>query len=130
LDFIRKESNLSIITPLDVYQNISQKYKTFGLIAANCQSTANIERTLLKNNKDAVVIGVGNLKIVNDIESKKHPVQIIQEHSIKEICSALEKSGSEIIMLGCTHFPYFFEELKQTSNSNLFEPSEEMVKLL
>jgi glutamate racemase len=130
LEGIRKRVGINIVTPLEIYEDIALAHNIFGLIAANCQSAANIERTILRKNRNAIVIGVGNLNIVNDIERKVLPGEIIKKHRIKEICSIFNSLKTEQIILGCTHFPYFYEELKKKTDAALFEPSEEMVKLL
>ncbi len=51
LKSLRENNKQKIITPLDVYERIARKHKIFGLLAANCQSTANIEKLILIINK-------------------------------------------------------------------------------
>ena len=130
LSLVRRQSGVKVITPLDVYKNIAKQYRVFGLIAANCQSTANIERLILSHNPRAIVIGIGNLNLVNEIEDKIPPGKIIARHNLPSLCQSLKKSNCEIIILGCTHFPYFYSQLKEKTSANLFEPSKEMIKLL
>lgn len=127
---IRASNTQRIITPLDIYSQISGRYRIFGLIAANCQSTANIEKVILSNNKDAVIIGFGNLNIVNDIEKRKASSEIIKKHRLAQLCEIIKSSGAEVIILGCTHFTVFYEELKRLTNQKIIEPSEEISKTL
>lgn len=130
LDLIEKRSRMRIVTPLDVYKSLANKYDCFGLLAANCQSAANIEKIILENNKKAIVIGVGNLKLVNEIEAKTDPNEIIKRYRLKRLCRILKESGCDLVILGCTHFPFFAEELKKIVDILIFEPSEEMAKLI
>ncbi len=135
LDYLKKRCPIPLITPLDIYLKIAKKHNVFGLIAANNQSTSNIEKLILGQNKNAIVIGYGNLSIVNDVEKGLSPKKIISKYCLKELCTLINKSGSEIIILGCTHFTYFYEELllsfkNKSKTINLFEPSYEIFKLL
>ncbi|MCM2325966.1 MAG: aspartate/glutamate racemase family protein, partial [Candidatus Woesearchaeota archaeon] len=127
---IREDNKIEILTPLDVYAQIANSYRLFGLIAANCQSAANIERTIIGANNDAIVIGIGNLNIVNEIERGGRPIDIIRRHNVVELCNVIAASGAEMIILGCTHFSFFHDELKKMIPHILLEPSEEMGKRL
>jgi len=130
LEYLRENNTISIITPLDVYTRIASSYNVLGLIAANCQSTANIEKLILTKNPGAIVIGQGNLRIVNDVEQGLDPCKIIENHGLIAHCNNLINSGSEIILLGCTHFTYFYKELRLKTKGKLLEPSNEMFHML
>lgn len=128
---VKLESSVPVITPLEVYEGLTERYRNFGLLAANCQSCANIEKNILLLNPTAKVIGIGNLQIVEDIEAELAPSMIIKLHALKELTSALVKSGVQILILGCTHFDYIYEELdKLTTDIRLFLPSEKMLEIL
>ncbi len=131
LEKVKAESPIPVITPLDVYQELTFKYRNFGLFAANCQSCANIERTILNSNPTAKVIGIGNLQLVEDIEHKLSPEQLISLHALPEMADALMKSGVQVLILGCTHFDYFYDELRaRLSGVELFLPSKRMLEIL
>ncbi|MCO7224971.1 aspartate/glutamate racemase family protein [Pleionea sp. CnH1-48] len=131
LEQVNKEGAIPVITPLDVYEELTFQYRNFGLLAANCQSCANIERTILKYNRTAKVIGIGNLQIVEDIEAELPPELIIRLHALEDLTRALVKSGVQILILGCTHFDYFYPKLKElTKGIKLFLPSERMLEML
>lgn len=125
------ESPIEVVSPLEVYAELTGRYRNFGLLAANCQSCANIEREILSRNKTAKVIGIGNLQIVEDIESGVAPEMIVREHALDDLAAALVKSGVQILILGCTHFDYFYRELlAHCDGIRLFLPSERMLQLL
>lgn len=131
LERVKQNSELKVVSPLDVYEELTHHYRNFGLLAANCQSCANIERTILKFNATAKVIGIGNLQMVEDIEAGLDPDLIVDLHAMEDLVKALVKSGVQILILGCTHFDYFFEQLKQRSDGiRLFLPSERMLEIL
>ena len=128
---IKNESSIPVITPIDVYWELTEQYRNFGLLAANCQSCSNIEKNILMKNPTAKVIGIGNLQIVEDIEAGLSPEMIIKLHALPELISSLVKSGVQILIMGCTHFDYFFDELnKLTTDIKLFQPSERMLVIL
>jgi len=131
LEQVRDKSPIPFVTPLEVYEQLTTRYRNFGLLAANCQSCANIERIILKCNSTAKVIGIGNLQIVEDIEADIGAERIIHLHALPELANALVKSGVQIMILGCTHFDYFYHELKsQVEGIKVFLPSEQMFEIL
>ncbi|MBS1266323.1 MAG: Glutamate racemase [Candidatus Woesearchaeota archaeon] len=123
-------SKADIATPIDVYEKIATKHKNFGLLAANGQSIGNIEKRILEKNKNAFIIGYCNIKIVYDVEKGISPKKIIDKHSLGKICNFFAKSGAEIVILGCTHFPYFYDALDSNTCAKLFDPSEKMIQIL
>lgn len=131
LNRIKSESSIPVITPIDVYWELTDQYRNFGLLAANCQSCSNIEKNILMKNPTAKVIGIGNLQIVEDIEAGLSPEMIIKLHALTDLTSSLVKSGVQVLIMGCTHFDYFFEELNSlTKDIKLFQPSERMLSIL
>lgn len=131
MDAVRAASLIEVISPLEVYAELTGRYRNFGLLAANCQSCANIEREILSRNSTAKVIGIGNLQIVEDIEDSVAPEMIVQQHALDDLAAALTKSGVQILILGCTHFDYFYRELdRHCDGIRLFSPSERMLQLL
>ena len=128
---VKAASPIEVVSPLQVYAELTQRYRNFGLLAANCQSCANIEREILARNHTAKVIGIGNLQIVEDIEDGVAPEMIVQQHALDDLAAALVKSGVQILILGCTHFDYFYAELLEHCDGiRLFLPSERMLQLL
>ncbi|MCK7596602.1 aspartate/glutamate racemase family protein [Microbulbifer sp. CAU 1566] len=128
---VRAASAIPVISPLDVYAELTQRYRNFGLLAANCQSCANIEREILAGNPSAKVIGIGNLQIVEDIEDGMPAEMIVHQHALDDLAAALVKSGVQILILGCTHFDYFYRELlSHCDGIRLFLPSERMLAIL
>ena len=126
LTFVRENVNVPVITPLDVYRKIASKVNKIVVIAANCKSTANIERTIMSENKNARVFGIANLDIVDDVENNVSPEEIIDKYSLAKISFG----RADVIILGCTHFPYFAEALKKQVDIEVFDPCDEMIRMV
>ncbi len=130
LEKLQMKSTLPIVTPLDAYKALSSKFRTFGVISANCQSTAAIEHIILTHNPEAKVIGMGNLQIVEDIERQIPPEAVVKRHSLHELIEAMAGSGIETLILGCTHFDYIAASLSEHGDTDIFLPSEYMLNQL
>ena len=130
LNIIKKSISLPIVTPLDVYEKIALNYKTFSVFAANCQSLASIEQIIFNKNKNAKIIGFCNLNIVEDIESNIEPEKIIEKYSLINLLNLTIKNDVELVILGCTHFTYFYELLKDQLLIDVLEPSEKMLEIV
>lgn len=127
---IRLKEKIHIVTPLDVYKNMAKEYKIISVMAANNQSCSGIERTIQFENKDCMVFGFGNLKLVEEIEAKKTSEELIEEFRIKDVLSYFKMLNSECFILGCTHFSGLQKKLQNLNIINIIDPSEEMFKLL
>ena len=134
LDIARLEQkfNIPIITPMNFYKMIARQFDRFALIAANGQSVANIERILITYNPACVVVGLGNILMVNAIEKEMTPKAIIEAYGLVEQSLIFEAQGCQRLLLGCTHFTYFQSALLaaiKSANSQLeiLEPSQSML---
>lgn len=132
LSSLSKQFDLPIITPLSTYQEIAKHSNQLGLIAANGQGVANIERILLEQNKNCLVIGLGNLALVNAIEQGIDPHCIIDTYELIQQCRIFEAQGCQKILLACTHFSYFYRQLISSLKNvgcklDVIEPSQNML---
>ncbi|GAA0727521.1 aspartate/glutamate racemase family protein [Clostridium malenominatum] len=127
MDSLAKEFNINIITPLQVYREMGEKFKTIGLLAANNQSTYGIEKVIQSSNPNAYIIGVGLLPLVKAIESKITPKEIMDTYSLDKIIEFMESFKCEGIILGCTHFPYVYKELKEKTSIPIIDPAMKML---
>lgn len=132
LDTLQKKFNTPIITPLSFYQKIAKQFNCFGLLVANGQSVSNIERILLNHNPYSVIIGLGNLLLVNAVEEGMEAKTIIQRFCLVDQVSIFKQQGCECLLVGCTHFTCFFDELVaaielEKVSINIFDSSMDMV---
>ena len=122
------ESGMAIVTPLDVYRELAPEYRRLGLIAANAQGLAGIERTLLCANPALELLGGCMLPAVESIEAGEPPEELVEHHRLPELAEWFRLCGMEALVLGCTHFPYFKEALSRRTSLPLIDPAEEMVR--
>jgi glutamate racemase len=128
-DFVAMKTGMKVVTPLDVYRTKAQNYQHIGLMAANCQSLAGIEKVIKEENESADIIGFSMLQIAIEIERKTDPRQIIRSLGIVHITRFFEAADVEVLILGCTHFPYLQDSLKGLTRIPILNPAEEMVRL-
>ncbi len=130
MDKLSSKTDMKLITPLHVYKKISPEYTTLGVIAANNQSTRGIEKIIQEQNPHCNVIGVGLLPLVAAIEKMIPPQQIVTDFSLANLMLFFNSIKVEAVILGCTHFPYFAEELKKVSKIPIIDPALYMLKML
>ena len=126
-------SNLSkiyIVTPLDVYEFLANKYNHLGLICANNQATGGIEKSIVNTNPKCTVVGLGSMTLVDNVEAEIPPMEIIKNNHLKDIIKFYEGINVEALILGCTHFPYFEDELKSLTKLYIINPAEKMYEFL
>ena len=124
------ETGMRIVTPLEVYRSLAGQYRRLGVIAANAQGLAGIERTLYGANPDLELLGTCLLPAVLSIEAGMDPAELVACHRLAELAVWFEQCGMEALLLGCTHFPYFKEALATRTELPLLDPAEEMVRLI
>lgn len=124
------ETGLRIVTPLDVYRHLAPSYRRLGLIAANAQGLAGIERTLLTANPELDLLGACLLPVVLSIEAGLPPRELVKQHRLGELAEWYRTCGMEALILGCTHFPYFKDALTEQTSLPLIDPAQEMIRLL
>ena len=128
MDKLSIAHHLRIITPLHIYVEMGLEYGCLGVLAANNQSTHGIERAIQEKSPLTQVIGTGMLKLVNAVESGMSPEKIIGTYELPSLLNFYLSAGCEAVILGCTHFSYFYEELKRTSPLPLIDPTVRMIE--
>lgn len=122
--------DIRVYTPLQVYRAMGEKYARVGVIAANNISAHGIEEAFMATNPDVYVIGTGNMAIVRAIEDGVAPGEIVDSFGLEKMAAYMEACGVEAIVLGCTHFPYFKEELAKVTDLPLIDPADEMYRAM
>ena len=120
------ERGVRVYTPLQVYRELGKRYTRSAVIAVNNQSTAGIERSLFENNPNAEVVGLGILSLISAVEDRRDPAEIVQSFGLPQLMQFFEKNGLECLILGCTHFPYFQEELSRYTSLPIINPADVM----
>ncbi|MEG2176745.1 MAG: aspartate/glutamate racemase family protein [Oscillibacter sp.] len=124
------ETGLRIVTPLDVYRRLAGRYGKLGVVAANAQGLAGIERTLLSANPALDLFGASALAVVLAVEAGLPPEELVERYRLAALADWFAACGAEALVLGCTHFPYFKAALARRTTLPLIDPAEEMLTLL
>jgi hypothetical protein len=127
---IEAGEDIRIYTPLQVYRSLGREFSRVGVMAANNLSAHAIEEALMASCPDVYAIGTGNMAIVRMIEDGAAPEEIVEECGLEEMAKYMEACGAEAIVLGCTHFPYFKDELAVRTGLSLIDPADRMFEAL
>ena len=131
LEDLSHGQNIQIITPLDFYKDLDSKYKKLIILAANSKSAHGVDALLCqKNFRDTISIGI--LSLVEEIEKKTAPEEIIKKLGLRDLFNFFNKMEErpDGIILACTHFPYMKEEFKKLTDIEILDPAEDMIKRL
>lgn len=123
-DALSKEFPLHILTPLHAYKTYAASYHSLGVIAANAQGCAGIERVLCQTNEALRVDSIGCLAWPLAIEAKKDPERLVEEEGLLESIAFFERRRVEAIVFGCTHFPYFLDTYQKRTSIPCLNPDE------
>lgn len=127
---LAEELEMHIVTPMDVYGRLAKKVRKLAIVAANAQGLAGQDSVMLHANPQILLMPVGLLQVVFDIEAGIDPEEIIRRNHLKTLMSFFEQNGCEALLLGCTHFPYLKDALQKYTHLPIVDPAEEMVELL
>ncbi len=130
LDFneIAKTKNIRIITPMDIYVEISKKYKKIGIISANAQGLAGIEKVMFQTNENIEIVGITLLEMVKEIEKCENVKKISEKFDFLTLIKYFNAMKVDAIVVGCTHFPYVKEEFKKLTNIEILDPGIKMIE--
>lgn len=130
IDSLKKRVPVCVVTPLDIYKLCAKQYKRLSIIAANGQSLAAIEKVILGENPECTVFGAGLLPLVVEIETSTPSSQIYENFQLKKLIDSFVAIGCEALILGCTHFPYVEQEIRDNISVEVINPSEQMLEIL
>ncbi|MGM0123890.1 hypothetical protein IGI37_001264 [Enterococcus sp. AZ194] len=114
-DALATKYQVPILTPFVFYKEVARKYSRIGVLSANAQGAAGIERVIVQANSQSRVYAISNLDWVDSVEKQIPLVEFGETQGVQESIQFFEKNQVERIIFGCTHFPYFFEEYQRRS---------------
>lgn len=117
-------------TPMDVYGEIAGLYRRVGVLAANCQGAAGVERAMVNASPDTLVFGAANLALVQGVEAGTLPEDLVWDCGLETLLRFFEQNGAEAVVLGCTHFPYVKEALQRRTTLPVLDPAERLAELV
>ena len=121
---------LRIWTPMDVYGEIARTYRRVGVLAANCQGAAGVERAMVNASPEILVLGAANLALVQGVEAGTPPEILVEDCGLETLLRFFEQNGAEAVVLGCTHFPYVKAALQRRTDLPVLDPSERLAELV
>jgi len=127
---LRRALPVRVVTPLDVYARCARRYDRLAVLAANGQSLAAIERTILAANPGCTVFGAGLLPLVQAIETGAPAREICDALSLTALTDCFEAIGAQALILGCTHYPYIEQVLRAHVAVQIINPGDEMLAML
>ena len=126
---LAEERSLQIWTPMDVYGETARQYRRVGVLAANCQGAAGVERAMVNAAPETLVFGAGNLRLVLGIEAGRPPEELLEACGVPALLRYFEENGAEAVVLGCTHFPYFRRALEGRTALPVVDPARRLLEL-
>jgi glutamate racemase len=130
MDKLSIEEDIRIITPLSIYKKIAYNFKNIGVLTANNKSSAGIEKVIQSINSDCNVIGIGILPLVIDIEKGLSAKKIVEKFSLRNVMEFYNSIKVDVVILGCTHFPYLYNELKKYTEIPILDPAQLMYEMI
>ena len=70
------------------------------------------------------------MTLVYNVEAGIPPIKVIKNNHLENIIKFYEGINVEALILGCTHFPYFEDELKSLTKLDIINPVEKMYEFL
>ena len=120
---------LRIWTPMDVYGEIARTYRRVGVLAANCQGAAGVERAMVNASPEILVLGAANLALVQGVEAGTPPEILVEDCGLETLLRFFEQNGAEAVVLGCTHFPYVKGALESRTALPVLDPADRLAEL-
>lgn len=126
---LSRRQAIQIITPLDFYKDLDRKYKKIIILSANSKSAHEIDK-ILSEKQFRDTISLGFLKLVEEIEKKTPPQEIVDKLNLRELFDFFNgmEDKADGIILACTHFPYMKELFKSLTDIEILDPAEDMIK--
>ncbi|WP_026501487.1 aspartate/glutamate racemase family protein [Bavariicoccus seileri] len=122
--------NIPIVTPFMIYKDIAHHYQKVGVLTANAQGSAGIEKVMVHSNPKISVLTVANISWVEAVEKKLEPPKIILRYGLLETIAFFENNRTEAIIIGCTHFPYFLADYQKYTELPCIDAGEAMIETM
>ncbi len=130
MEGVKQRIPAPVATPLDVYAECAGLYKNLFVIAANGQCLAGIEGVLYRHNPECLMSGAALKPLVYQIEALLPPEEIVENLRMREFLGCCAGMGAEALVLGCTHFPYILEQIRDAVGVPVIDPGKRMLEML
>lgn len=115
-DSLAQILQINIITPFTLYRELASNYNKIGVLAANTQGAAGVERVMSQTNEDISITSISNLEWVYAVERHENPKVIVDSYGLPASIELFKANNVEKIVFACTHFPYFFNEYQKKTD--------------
>lgn len=122
--------DIPIVTPFSIYKEFAHHYQKVGVLTANAQGGAGIEKVMIQSNPKISILAVSNLAWVEAVEKKLEPSKIIMRYGLLETIAFFENNRTEAIIVGCTHFPYFLADYQKYTELPCIDVGAAMVQTM
>lgn len=126
-DYLSELHDVTIIRPLDIYKELANNYNKVAILSANAQGLAGIEKVIVESNPNLQTIGITLLEMVKAIEDKESPEKIAQDFNFETLTKYIESNKVDVIILGCTHFPYVENVMASYTGAEILNPAMKMI---
>ena len=99
-----------------------------GIISANAQGLAGIEKVMFQTNENIEIVGITLLEMVKEIEKCENVKKISEKFDFLTLIKYFNAMKVDAIVVGCTHFPYVKEEFKKLTNIEILDPGIKMIE--
>lgn len=132
IDFsqFEKDYQIPILTPFLAYAHYAMQFKNVGVLTANAQGAAGIERELVQKNSALRISNITNLAWVAAVEEQIAPEIIATSFGLPESLRFFEAQQVEAIIIGCTHFPYFLPDYQRQTTIPCVNPDDTLYTAL
>ena len=128
MERVSKETDIPIITPFYAYTDFGRAYSSLLVLAANGQSCGKIEGILEASNDNIKIWSLSSLPLVEEIETGDLDINVYLKLNLDIILQWAQLNKIEGIILGCTHFPYISNILKEKTTIPILDPAEKMLE--
>ncbi len=130
MERLKKQTPLHIVSPLDVYARIAQKWKSIFIIAANGHTVASIEAFMLARNPAMKVAGFSGLGFVTCIENAPDPRTAFHSFPFSALLETARQLDSQAILLGCTHLSHILPQITAHTDLPVLDTGTVMTRLV
>lgn len=121
LKYLRANVKIPIIGTVPAVKPAAEKSKkgVIGIISTPATSKSQYLKNLIETYaKNVKVVNIGCFGLENAVEKGELNSPTVKK-ILEKYLSQIKKSGADIIVLGCTHYPFLKSQIKKVSGENI-----------
>lgn len=122
IDFLRNKISIPIVGVVPVIKTAAEISKTKNVTLYATPSTAKSAYTnrLIKKFAQGIIVHKNGTTGLENIIERGETDSLKIKHILKKSLSTISKQGIDVVILGCTHYPFIRDEIKKNVPSNVF----------